>query len=525
MDGCGTGNGEAYPIRKQMYQSSNKRIIKNTLLLYVRMLFLVLISLYTSRIVLQTLGIEDYGINNVVAGIISFLGFLTGSLSGASSRFITFSLGKGDLIHLKKTFGNIIAIHLLFAVVILILGETIGLWFVSTQLNIPPEREVAAFWVYQFSILTAIGSIVSMPYNAVIIAHEKMSAFAYLTIGDAILKLGAVFLLIYLPYDKLILYALFILCIQLFDFIVYITYCRRKFEEIKSPGIKIDKPLFKEIFYYTGWTMNGNLAVFGYTQGLNILLNIFFNPAINAARGIAVQVQNIVNNFSINFQTAVNPQLTKSYAQEDYPRMHQLLISSSKFSVFLMFLICLPLSLEIDMVLKWWLGSYPAHSNSFLRLILITSILFCLANPIITSAHATGRIKRFQIIEGSMLLMIVPLSYVLLKYFNVPPESVFIVHILIELCTQYARIKIVLPMIEMKTNIYTKEVILPIGKVCISGAIIPVCLFLYLPQNTLMFFIIGIVCILSVTSCIYVFGCTERERNVITSKLRTTLKR
>ena len=223
MDGCGTGNGEAYPIRKQMYQSSNKRIIKNTLLLYVRMLFLVLISLYTSRIVLQTLGIEDYGINNVVAGIISFLGFLTGSLSGASSRFITFSLGKGDLIHLKKTFGNIIAIHLLFAVVILILGETIGLWFVSTQLNIPPEREVAAFWVYQFSILTAIGSIVSMPYNAVIIAHEKMSAFAYLTIGDAILKLGAVFLLIYLPYDKLILYALFILCIQLFDFIVYIT--------------------------------------------------------------------------------------------------------------------------------------------------------------------------------------------------------------------------------------------------------------------------------------------------------------
>ena len=271
--------------------------------------------------------------------------------------------------------------------------------------------------------------------------------------------------------------------------------------------------------------MNGNLAVFGYTQGLNILLNIFFNPAINAARGIAVQVQNIVNNFSINFQTAVNPQLTKSYAQEDYPRMHQLLISSSKFSVFLMFLICLPLSLEIDMVLKWWLGSYPAHSNSFLRLILITSILFCLANPIITSVHATGRIKRFQIIEGSMLLMIVPLSYVLLKYFNVPPESVFIVHILIELCTQYARIKIVLPMIEMKTNTYTKEVILPIGKVCISGAIIPVCLFLYLPQNALTFFIIGIVCILSVTSCIYVFGCTERERNIITSKLRTTLKR
>ena len=238
------------------------------------MLFLVLISLYTSRIVLKTLGVEDFGIHNVVAGIISFLGFLTGSLSGASSRFITFSLGKGDLPQLKATFGNILLIHLLFAFLILVLGETLGVWFVSTQLNIPPERETAACWGYQFSILTAIGSLVSMPYNAVIIAHEKMSAFAYLTIGDAVLKLASVFLLMYLPYDKLILYALFILCIQIFDFLVYI-------EETQSLHLKINKSLFKEIFYYTGWTMNGNLAVFGYTQGLNILLNIFFNPYID----------------------------------------------------------------------------------------------------------------------------------------------------------------------------------------------------------------------------------------------------
>ena len=188
---------------------------------------------------------------------------------------------------------------------------------------------------------------------------------------------------------------------------------------------KIDKSLFKEIFYYAGWTMNGNLAVFGYTQGLNILLNIFFNPAVNAARGIAVQVQNIVNNFSVNFQTAVNPQLTKSYAQEDYKRMHQLLVASSKFSVFLMIFICLPLlALEIDLVLKWWLGEYPPHTSNFLRLDLVTSILFCLANPIITSVHATGKLKKFQIIEGCMLLMIVPIAYLLLKFFSIPPESV-----------------------------------------------------------------------------------------------------
>ena len=247
------------------------------------MLFLVLISLYTSRIVLQALGVEDFGINNVVGGVISFLGFLTGSLAGASSRFITFALGKGDMDNLKRIFGNIISIHILFALIVLIIGETIGLWFVTTQLNIPEGRETAAFWVYQFSIFTVMGSFVSMPYNAAIIAHEKMSAFAYLTIGDAILKLAAVFLLMISPYDKLILYALFILCIQFFDFIVYILYCSHKFKETRLSWLKIDKSLFKEIFYYAGWTMNGNLAAFGYTQGLNILLNIFFNPAVNAA--------------------------------------------------------------------------------------------------------------------------------------------------------------------------------------------------------------------------------------------------
>lgn len=370
-----------------------------------------------------------------------------------------------------------------------------------------------------------MGSFVSMPYNAAIIAHEKMSAFAYLTIGDAILKLAAVFLLMISPYDKLILYALFILCIQFFDFIVYILYCSHKFKETRLSWLKIDKSLFKEIFYYAGWTMNGNLAAFGYTQGLNILLNIFFNPAVNAARGIAVQVQNIVNNFSVNFQTAVNPQLTKSYAQEDYKRMHQLLVASSKFSVFLMIFICLPLALEIDLVLKWWLGEYPAHTSSFLRLILITSILFCLANPVITSVHATGRIKKFQIIEGCMLLMIVPIAYLLLKLFSIPPESVFIVHICIELCTQYARIRIVLPMIRMDIKMYIQEVIKPIGKVIIISPIVPVLLYNYIPQNTLTFFIVGVVCVISVTSGIYILGCTEKERNLVMNKLTAKLRK
>lgn len=498
----------------------NKRIAYNTILLYIRMLFLVLISLYTSRVVLKVLGIEDYGINNVVAGIITVLSFITSSLSGASSRFITFALGKGDFFELKRVFNNIVCIHILFAITILIIGETIGLWFIINKLNIPENRQLAAFWVYQFSIITAMGSFISMPYNAAIIAHEKMSAFAYLTIGDAILKLVAVYLLTILPYDKLIMYAGMILCIQLFDFTIYIIYCNKMFPETKIKSYKIEKKTFKEIFAYAGWTMNGSLAVLGYTQGLNILLNIFFNPTINAARGIAVQVQGIVNNFSTNFQMAINPQLTKNYAAGDYNRMHELIILSSKFSVFLLLLICIPIILEIEIILKWWLNQYPEYACLFLRLILITSIQYSLANPIITSIHAVGQVKKFQLIEATLLLTIVPISYLFLKYFNTTPESVFIIHILIETITQIARIYIVLPQIKMKKKKYVNQVVKPIVLVGIFSPIAPTITFLYLNQDILSFIIIIIISTISTVIFTYLFGCNKTEKKIIQEKIK-----
>lgn len=499
--------------------NDNKRIAYNTILLYIRMLFLVVISLYTSRITLQALGIDDFGINNVVGGIISFLGFMTSSLAGASSRFITFALGKGDLKELKKVFTNIISIHILFAIVIFIVGETLGLWFMINKLNIPENREVAAFWVYQFSILTAMGSFISMPYNAAIIAHEKMSAFAYLTIIDAILKLLTALLLTISPYDKLILYAGAILCIQMFDFSAYIIFCNKKFPETRIFKLKIDKLMFKEIFYYAGWTMNGNLAVFGYTQGLNILLNIFFNPAINAARGIAVQVQNVVNNFSYNFQIAFNPQITKNYAQNNISRMQDLLITSSKFSVLLIFLICLPIILEVKTILKWWLGEYPEHCESFLRLILITSILFTISNPIRTALHATGNLKKFQIIEGSMLLSIVPCAYLFLKYGNFQPEIVFIIHIIIELCTQCMRVKIVLPMIGLSINRYVHEVVKPIIYTMIMSCILPLILYFHLPSNIISFFSICTTSFISTVIFTFLLGCNTKEKQLILNKI------
>lgn len=502
--------------------ANNNRIAKNTLLLYIRMFFMLLISLYTSRVVLSTLGIVDYGINNVVGGVITMLGFLTSSLGGASSRYITYNLGKGDMTVMKKTFGNILSIHFILAAIVLVIGETVGLWFMSTQLQIPPERETAALCVYQFSIFSSVLAVISVPYNATIIAHEKMSAFAYISIADAILKLLIVYLLVIIPYDKLIIYAILYFCIQAFDRIVYGVYCSRHFAETHT-RLRYDGKLFREIFTFAGWTMNGNLAVIGYTQGLNILLNIFFGPAVNAARGIAVQVQGVCQQFCSNFQMALNPQLTKNYAQGDLDNMHRLLVKSSKFSFYILFFIVLPLMFKAEFVLKLWLGIVPEHTVTFLRLILIVGLLYTLSNPIIVSVHATGKLKKFQLIEGTMLLTIVPIAYILLKFFGIRPEYVFVVHIVVELCTQYARLRIVLPMIDMKLEDYFQSVIKPILLVVILSPWLPYIANTTVHEQWTSFFVVCIICVICISGCVYFIGCTKSERMFIKEKLSEIL--
>lgn len=497
---------------------NNKRIARNTLLLYVRMLLMMAVNLYTSRVILNTLGVVDFGINNVVGGVIAMLGFLTGSLGAASSRYITYDLGKGDMAVMKNTFGNILTIHFILAAIVLVIGETLGLWFMSTQLQIPPERETAAMWVYQFSIFSSILAVISVPYNATIIAHEKMSAFAYISIADAVLKLLIVYLLVVIPYDKLVIYAILFFCIQAFDRIVYGLYCSRHFEETLT-RLRYDGKLFREIFAFAGWTMNGNLAVIGFTQGLNILLNIFFGPAVNAARGIAVQVQGVCQQFCSNFQMALNPQLTKSYALGNLDDMHRLLVKSSKFSFYILFFIVLPLMFEAEFVLKLWLGIVPEYTETFLRLVLVVGLLYTLSNPIIVSVHATGNLKKFQIIEGTMLLTIVPIAYILLKFFGICPEYVFMVHIAVELCTQYARLRIVLPMIGMKLGDYLKSVIKPILWVVILSPWLPYIANTSMHGQWISFFTVCIVCVLCISGFVYFIGCTASERMFIKGKL------
>lgn len=479
---------------------------------------MLVINLYTSRVILNTLGVVDYGINNVVAGVITMLGFITGSLGNATSRFITFGLGAGDIKTLKQTFGNILSIYLILIIIILVIGETVGLWFVRTQLVIPQERYVAALWIYQFSIFSSMMAVISAPYNAVIIGHERMSAFAYISILDAILKLLIVYLLQIIPFDKLIVYAILFFIIQCFDRILYGVYCAKHFEEVHTSFL-FEKEKIKEIISFAGWTLTASIAVIGYTQGINILLNLFFGPVVNAARGVAVQVQGVCNQFCSNFLLAVKPQIIKSYAQNNLTYMHQLVLKSSRFAFYILFFIALPLSIEADWVLSWWLGKVPEHTANFLRLVLCLAIVRGMASPIFDSVHATGRLRRFQTIESSILLMAFPLAYVMLKFFDSPPEFALVSVVIVEIVAQFARISIVLPMINLKISIYINKVILPILYVAFLASIPPFITYWIMEPSLISSLSVCSVSVLSCCLFIYTIGCSQGERLLIRNKL------
>lgn len=320
--------------QQQDIAANNKRIAKNTLMLYIRMLFMMGVSLFTSRVILETLGVEDFGIYSVVGGIITMFAFINGGMVSATQRFITFEIGKGNVEKLKSVFSTSLQIHALISLIIILLGETVGLWFLYEKMVIPEARMDAAMWVYQCSIIACVVNIMSIPYNADIVAHEKMSAFAYISIVEVSLKLIIVYLLLLSPWDKLIVYAILLLLVQFSIRFVYSHYCHKHFEETNYKH-QWNKPLLYEMISFAGWSFWGSLSVVLYTQGLNMLLNVFFGPVVNAARGIAVQVQSAVQQFTTNFQMALNPQITKNYAVGDLDQMHSLMFRSARFSFFL----------------------------------------------------------------------------------------------------------------------------------------------------------------------------------------------
>ncbi|MCM1313385.1 MAG: oligosaccharide flippase family protein [Bacteroides sp.] len=497
---------------------NNKRIAKNTLLLYFRMLFMMAVQLYTSRVVLNTLGVEDYGIYNVVGGVVTMFGFLNAAMTTSTQRYITYELGKQNFERLGQVFVTSVNIHLLISLIIVILGETVGLWFLKEKMIIPESRMIAAMWVYQLSILTTVIAIMSYPYNAVIVAHERMSAFAYISVAEVVLKLVVVYLLVIGDFDKLILYAVLIALIQLLVRFFYSGYCARHFSETKYFFYK-DKSLFREMLGFAGWNLWGNLAGILFSQGQNILLNMFFGPAVNAARAVAVQVQSAIQQFSANFQMALNPQITKTYAIGQLDNMHRLIYRSSKFTFFLLFTLCLPVLMETPAILRIWLRTVPEYTVIFLRIMILTMLVDSTANPLMVSAAATGRVKVYQSVVGGILLSIVPISYCVLKLGG-EPWAVFVVHLVICCVAYVTRLFIVRPMIRLSVRQFVCQVILRCVIVGVLSAVIPVTLCMALPtglQSTVLVIVAGL---LSAGTCCFYVGLDRHERLVATGKIK-----
>lgn len=436
--------------------SDNKRIAKNTVFLYFRMLLVMGVNLYTSRVVLKVLGFEDYGLYNVVGGIVTMFTFLNGSLGAATSRYITFELGKKNYERLNKIFNTALVIHIAIAFFIVLLAETIGLWFFYEKMTIPTDRLDAAFWVYQISILTCFFTLTQVPYNATIIAYEDMKIYAYVGIAEVFLKLAVVFLLMISPIDRLVFYALLLCLLQIVIMVFYRYYCNSRYQVCKIRMYK-DKGLFMEMFSYGGYDLIGNISGLAQGQGLNILLNLFYGPTVNAARGIAYQVQGAITQFSNNFMTAVRPQIIKSYAEGNLEAMMKLVKQSSCFSFYLMWMISLPVCLEADYLLSLWLGEYPDHTVNFLILVIVLCLIQTIKTPRTTIFHATGHIKWSNIVVGTILCAAFPLAYIALK-FGGSPESVFWMANLTMFLSEFASVLVLKRYIDFSIRDYLSDV-------------------------------------------------------------------
>ncbi len=490
--------------------SNNKRIAKNTLLLYFRMLLTMAVSLYTSRVVLATLGETDYGLYNVVGGVVAMFAFLNSAMSSSTQRYLTFALGRNDREQLKLVFSTSVQIHAIIAIVIVILAETVGLWFLNNKMSIPADRMDAALWVYHLSVLAMVKVIMAVPFNATIIAHEKMSVFAYISVLEVSLKLAIVYLLVVADFDNLKFYAVLVFLVQLLIFLIYVIYGLRHFDETHYCRL-CNKSLFKEMSAFAGWNLWGNCAGMAFTQGVNILLNVFFTPAVNAARAVAVQVEHAIGMFSSNFLMAINPQITKSYAMNDLDYMHSLLYRASKFTFLLLFFLSLPVILEAEIILGVWLEEVPDYTTAFLRIMLCTTMVDAVARPLMTSAQATGNVKLYQSVVGGILLAILPISYIVLKLGG-NPVSVFIVHFCVCCIAFIVRLFIIRPMIKLSIRRFFSNVILKCMLVAIVSIILPLALRVLLPETILSFFIVCSACIFCVGIASYLIGLNSNER-------------
>ncbi len=504
--------------------NSNRRIARNTLMLYCRTLIVMLVSLYTSRIVLNALGVNDYGIHNVVAGFVSLFSAISGAMSFAISRFLTFELGKGNSEQINKVFCTSIIILIVISLCIAIACEIGGLWFVHNKLNIEASRINAAVWVLQSSLFSFCVSQLSVPYNALIIAHERMNIFAYISVTDALLKLGVCFSILILPYDKLIAYSVLNAIVAMLIRILYGVYCRRNFPESKFRPI-LDKELIKEMGQFSGWSFIMHSMYVINIHGVNIIMNLYFGVALNAARGIAVQVQNAITQFVTGFTTAVNPQITKSYAQGKSIEMNLLICRGAKFGYYLLLILSLPVIFETDYILNIWLVDVPPHTADFIRLTILCAMVDRMGDTWTTAVRANGNLKKFTLLITAVTTFIFPLTW-LAFYLGCKPEIAYVIFIVIYCVVLYVRILIAKELVGFPIKTFLKEVLFRISICTVLSIIVPlIVIYLYMPSfyRLCMTFIVGgmwtIICImisgLSKTETRYVMAYIDQKVNFL----------
>ena len=493
---------------------NQKRIAKNTLLLYLRMGVIMLINLYASRVVLATLGETDYGLYNVIGGIVVMFSFLNSVMNAACGRYYAMELGREDYSALHKVFSVNVIIFLVLSLIILVLAETVGLWFLECKMVIPADRMAAARWVYQISIVSFIASMLAIPFRSIITAKEKMKVYAYCSVVEASLKLGAVLLLATAPFDRLVFYALLMLTVTIGTSLFYALYCRHFYGECKG-RLEWDKPLAKEIVGFNGWGIIGSMATIGKNQGVNILLNMFYGPVVNAARGVANQVYVNVFEFLHNYVMAFNPQIVKSYAAGERNDMMKLVFQASKFSYYLLFVIILPLLLELGQVLDIWLVDIPEHAYAFTAILLVSALADAMHDPLYYAIQATGHVKWLNILVGGAQLMIVVVSYIVLKLTSVEPELIFWFIFAFTIVAQIIRIFLTKHYLGMSIREYARKVLLPTALVTLLAPWLPYLGVRFMPATFLRLCITVTVSIIAVAILIYTVGLNSSERDGI----------
>ncbi len=504
---------------------NTRRLAKNTMYLYFRSIFCLFLSLYSSRLILQALGVDDYGINNAVAGFASMFTLVTGSLSSAISRFLTFEQGTGNFERQKQIFAISLNLMIGFALIILILSQTVGTWFVSHKMTIPPGREVAAIWAFRCAVLTVMTGLIVAPFNSAILSHEKMGIYAFISVVEAILRMAMALFLAFGSYsvDRLILYtAIWTLCtlaLQAFA----ITYTAVSFKECRF-RLFFDKGLFKEMFSYAGWNFVGSVSGTLSGQGVNMLINIFCGPAVNAARGLSITVKNAITMFVNNFGIALTPQITKAYAAKENDYVKYLTYRGTKFSFYIMFLLSLPMILEADFVFKLWLGNVPEHTINFNRLLLIACMIELQYGVFGTVQNASGNIRKLRLINSIIVLMQFPLSWIFLKM-GMAPEIVYVIVIFTVIICMITTLRIVQPTMGYSAKELWSDIYFPELKVIICSSVIPFISILFLPDTWWRFLITGTLCVLCTVPAVLFVGCSNSERVYIVNVIKNYLSR